>query len=207
MRLRYKICITIIMSLLVVVTSIGRSYALWIITEKQSGTNLVASGCLNITYNDLDAEKKSTSINLPNAYPIDDDFGKQLSPYKVTIKNECTLAASYKLYLSSFVSNDLPEKNLKIFVSRVDDNITWGPQLIDDMTSVTIDSSIKNEIEIENNDQIKNSYILSSGVLNPTESKTYELRMWVSKESTNEVMEKTFKSIVFMEAVATENHL
>ena len=55
--------------------------------------------------------------------------------------------------------------------------------------------------------RIKNSYVLASGILNPTETKTYELRMWVSEDSTNEVMKKTFKSIVYMEAKATENHL
>ena len=67
--------------------------------------------------------------------------------------------------------------------------------------------TLKSQIEEETNEQIKKSYVLASGILNPTETKTYELRMWVSEDSTNEVMKKTFKSIVYMEAKATENHL
>ena len=207
MKLGYKISITIITILLVVVTSIGRSYALWTITEKQSDTNLVESGCLNITYNDLTEDGNASSINLNNAYPISDEIGRQLLPYKVTINNTCTIAANYNIYLSSLQDNTLEEEYLKIYFTRINDNTTWGPQLLSDLTITNVDNSLKNTIETEKNIQIKNSYILASGVLNPTESKTYELRMWVSKEASNETMGKIFKSTVYMYSSATENHL
>ena len=207
MKLGYKISFTIIMILLVITTSVGRSYALWTITEKQTNPNLVETGCLDIAYNDLTEEGLTSSIYLENTFPIDDETGKKLVPYKVTIENKCTLAANYNIYLGSFVSNDLPEKNLKIYFSRIDDNTYWGPQLISSLEIVNTNASVKKKIEEETNEQIKNSYVLASGILNPTETKTYELRMWVSEDSNNEVMKKTFKSIVYMEAVATENHL
>lgn len=207
MKLRYKICVTIILLLLVVVTSIGRSYALWLITDKQTDTNLVASGCFNITYNDLTEKNNASSINLKNSYPLDDEERGRLTPYKVTITNECTIAAKYNIYLSSLQSNSLDEKYIKIYLTSINDNTSWGPQLIDSMTPFVLDTALKDFLENEKNLQIKNSYILASGVLNPTESKTYELKMWVSKEAPNETMGKSFESLVSMYASATENHL
>lgn len=207
MKLKYKVCLTFIIVLLVILTSIGRSYAVWVINEKQTGVNLVETGCLNIVYNDLNKDNISSNITLINTYPIPDSVGKGLTPYKVTIENKCTLAANYNLYLSSFASNDLPEGNLKVYFGRVDDNTVWGPHLLSSMATAIINDSLKKELVVDTGEQIKNSYVLASGILNPTESKTYELRMWVSEESTNEVMKKKFKSIIFMEATAVENHL
>lgn len=207
MKLRYKISIAIIILLLVVVSSIGRSYAIWTYTKSQSSSNLVEAGCLNITYNDLKEDGNTSSINLENAYPLSDDVGKQLSPYKVTITNDCTLAASYDIFLSTFSSNALAEDYLKVYFIRTDDNTIWGPQLINSLSVANLNNSLKNTIEKQINEQIKNSYVLASGVLNPSESKTYELRMWVSKTAPNDTMNKSFKSIVYMQAIASNDHL
>ena len=72
--------ITIFLSvLLTIIVVIGTSYALWRLTYLQDDNNLVKSGCFKINYSD------KNSINLSEAYPIEDKVGQKLIPYEFTL--------------------------------------------------------------------------------------------------------------------------
>ena len=54
---------------------IGTSFALWQLTFRQTGTNVITTGCFNVTLEDGDA------ISLNNTYPMTDEEGLPLMPY------------------------------------------------------------------------------------------------------------------------------
>ena len=204
MKLKYKVKVILLLIALAIVSVVGRSYALWVITKKQNDTNLIIAGCFEATFNDKDINNLSTNINLTNTYPISDESGIKLTPYVVTIKNTCSIAASYKLSINTLNTNTLDDGFIKLYLVNAPNN--YGPMLFDSLDTYLMEASIKDTIETEKNVSIKNSYVLSTGVLNPTEEETYELRMWVRDDATSEQMSKEFKATVALEAYATANH-
>ena len=66
--------------LVVIVCVIGVSYAYWRLTLTQTGTNTIASSCLEVSIT-----KEENPINLQKAYPITDEEGLSLTPYTFTI--------------------------------------------------------------------------------------------------------------------------
>lgn len=201
LKKKYKISALLIMMLLVLLSSLAASYSLWVVTREQPNENLVVSGCFSIIYNDLDSNEESTSINLNNTYPISDELGMQLSPYTVKLKNNCSVAATYTLTLSSINTNTLDDGYINYYLTNT--VATYGPlNVANDLTAYTFNNNIKSTIESEKNVTLKNSYILATGNLNPTDEETYELRLWV-KSDAEDVMEKEFSSVISFEAYAT----
>ena len=207
MKLRYQICLFVIISLLVINSSLATSYSLWIITRQQSGHNIVTSGCFLLSFDDLDSNDptKSTSINLDPTYPIPDAYGENLAPYKVTVTNTCSVAADYKLIISDFNSNTLPSENIRYYLKK-NDGTTFTPDYLTTLTPYTMEASTKATVETKAstntfNASIKNSYILATGKLNPSDAVVYELRMWV--EDTYTGMDKEFGAVVSLESYAT----
>ena len=87
--------------LLVAITiAVGVTYALWQVTLQQSSSNVITTGCFNVTLEEGDA------ITLNNAYPITDEEGKELTPYTFTIKNSCNEKASYVINLETISTGD-----------------------------------------------------------------------------------------------------
>ena len=203
MKIGYKICLVIIIALLIVTSTLATSYSLWTVTETQSDNNNIVAGCFELDFNDLDSNNESTSINLNNTYPISNQSGLRLTPYVLQIENTCSVAASYKLVLNDLLSNTLDISNINYSLSY--SGVNYGPANIGSITPYSLDEGIKETIEEEKNVQIKNSYVLATGVLNPNEAATYELRLWVKEEATD-VMEKEFIAIVSHEAYATNPH-
>lgn len=198
MKLKYQISLFVIITLLIINSSLATSYSLWIITQSQTGTNLISSGCFEIDYNEV-----TDSISLDNTYPLTDEVGKKQSPYTVTITNTCTVAADYKFILNELNDNTLTNDKVKYYLTK--DNLAeFGPDYYNTLTPYTMDEAIKSGIETDKNVSIKNSYVLATGVLNPEASATYELRLWIPSEVSNDDQDKTFDSIVSFEAYATK---
>ena len=203
LKKKYKISLLLILILLSIASTIAVSYSLWFVTKNQDDTNLVVSGCFDVIYNDLDDNDAATSINLANTYPISDELGMQLNPYKVTIKNNCSIAADYTIALSSTKNNTLGEEYIKVYYK--DTKEENGPLFFNELNSYEFSNDVKTMIEEEKAIELENSYILASGILNPQDEETYELKMWVKKEATDEAQEKEFTSIVSFEAYATDS--
>lgn len=203
MNTGYKISLLIIGILLAISTTIGSSYALWTITESQESSSVITSGCFTLLYSDV-FEDKSTSINLTNAYPLSDEKGLSLAPYTVVLKNTCNIAASYELSLTTDNNNTLTDEYLKSSLTNVTTNTSFNTRFVNSLEKITLDKNLKETITNENLISIKDTYLLTNGVLNPGEEVKFELRLWLSAEAPNETMNRKFTAVVSNVAYATK---
>ncbi len=164
---------------------VGVTYAYWILTKQQTGTNVVNSACLNI-----DIESESDDITLDKAYPILDSEGRKLKPYKFSVHNKCGDMATYQINLESLSkvleTNRLNPNYLKVKLNEVGQN---GIEKVLGETSPT-DTTIENTYE---------AHKLMSGYLEANETKNFELRIWMHEKVTVEnadSMNKEFRSKV-----------
>ncbi len=157
--------IFIIMGILIVLLgTIGISYAYWILTYTQTGVNKVAASCFSLS---LTNEKNN--INLSNAYPILDEDGKKLTPYSFTITNTCDLFASYTVNLEMLEDNTMPLKYINSMLNN--ESVTKLSALEDAKTT------IKGAVA---------SKTLVKGALGAGDSVDYNLRLWIAEDVTVE---------------------
>ena len=153
------ICIT------VMVIAIG-SYALWQMTKKQSGRNVVGTACLSI-----DIEDESGDISLQNQYPISDADGANTNPYTFTVTNNCDQAVNYIVALESLpATNNESSSYLDYDYIRLqldnDSPLTYGS-----LEGITNDNGVRDTKEITH-------HTLGAG-----ESVTHNLRIWVKEDT------------------------
>ena len=192
MKLRYKISLLAIGLMLIGCLYVTQSYALWIMTESQTGENEVNVGCFSIGFTE-----SSPSINLTNTYPTTDVAGLNGNPYTFTITNTCTIKNKYTLTLNTLKTNTLGVGNIKYALYKTgEEKPTVGQEL------KVINPETKN-LKIDNLDT---SYILDTGVLsggtkvgesitNGGET-TYNLYLWISDEAGNEVEGQNFEASI-----------
>ena len=175
--MKNKKVLIIMISIILILSIVGLSYALWYFNLKQTGINKIAGSCFNLS---LTNEKND--INLTDAYPITNEEGKKLTPYSFTITNTCDLFASYTVNLEVLENNTLPIKYISSMINN--ESIIKLSELEDAKT--TIDGSVT-------------SKILAKGSLGSGDSVDYNLRLWMSEDVTPEdtdAMNKNFKSKV-----------
>ena len=159
-----KTVLIITVILIVLLGTIGISYAYWILTYTQTGVNKVATSCFSLS---LSNEKNN--INLANAYPILDEEGKKLTPYSFTITNTCDLFASYTVNLEMLDDNTMPLKYINAMLNN--EGVTKLSVLEDAKT--TIDGAVA-------------SKTLVKGALGAGDSVDYNLRLWMAEDVTAE---------------------
>ncbi len=176
---RRKVLIIITIILLV----IGVSFASWIITLNQTNNNLISSKCFNVTLSE------ENPINLTGAYPITDTEGRELTPFTFTITNTCNSNASYQVNLEILNTTTLASTEVKV--------------MLDDGTPALLSSKT---VTTKTLDNATTAYILKTGYLDPNESVTYNLRLWIDESSTVEMSaNKTFSSKVTVTAGYKDN--
>lgn len=169
------------------------TYSIWVKTYSQKGTNIVTTGCFELSVTDVDENNNSTAIDLKNAYPLSDTNGLLTKPYTLKISNICTVPSEYSIILNSFNTTTLDEGVIKYQLKEKSLNST-ETMLLQDADTYDLDETIKNDIETANSLTINKSYILADGTLNEDENITYELRVWLDYEATNEAMNKIFEA-------------
>ena len=168
--------------ILALVIIIGVSYAFWKLTRVQEDENIITSGCFKIEFTD------TQGINLQEAYPISDAKGLELTPYSFTIQNICNNTSSYQINLETISQPEgtkvLPEQYIRVDLEESSSliNTTLTSEI---ETTTTIDNAVK-------------AYKLYEDTLEANQSKTYNLRAWMDKDTPaiDEVMEATFKAKV-----------
>ncbi len=154
---------TIIGIIAIAVVCVGITYAYWILTRQQQGVNTVNTACLSIKLiNEQD------EINLQSAYPISDDDGLKLKPFKFTIENKCTKKAEYSLNLEMLDETTLSSNYVRMAINEVG--------AVSQPTTLSSYSSY-DEMKISGT---KEGRYIFSGILEANESKNYELRLWLS---------------------------
>jgi len=190
---KHKIILIVIGILIITSITIGISYAYWQLTHKQTESNELATGCLEVTF-----EETGSDIVLTNTFPIIDEEGLQQVPYKFKIKNTCTIDAQYNITLNSFgTTNLMADSSIKYAFGLSNKNkATYDKKIL---TAATENTDISN---IDLNNLIK-SYIIGSGFLRVGEEKEFSLYLWMDQDAPMSEMKKTFTSKIYITNVTT----
>ncbi len=173
-RIIRNIILVVITALIVSLTA---TFAFWKKEVDQVESNFVKSLCM-----DVSLINEEDDILLEDAYPISDEEGLSLKPYKFTIKNNCETTAKYNINFELLNSTTLSDEYVAISLNGVKNGIL--NEL--DKTSTTIENALSSE----------SGYSLEEGTLNGGEEKNFELRLWMDKSVTaedEESMEKTLE--------------
>ena len=126
---------------------------------------------------DIQVEEGST-LSLTNTLPITDSEGASLTPYTFTVKNVGNLTYTFDLkMLSTTSSNPINSSYIKV---KLDDN---EPVLLSSLTNGIIGSDIR---------------------LNPSESITMSIRIWLDINTPNTEIGKSFSAKIVTDGVGSE---
>lgn len=196
------ISITCIAIVILLISVLINSYALWNETFIQNNPNLVATGCFEISFTDKNENGESTSINLNNTYPISDNNGLNLKPYTFTITNTCSVPAKYKIALSSLNNSTLNEDFISFSFNNTE--LTQKNAIRLSQGQVTnLDNDTLNVINNNNNpNEVLNTYLLEEDSLDVGQEKTFDLRLWMNNLASNSQMNQNFYAVVSVSSVS-----
>ena len=171
--MKKKISILII-GLIIILASLGLSYAYWKITLMGDKGNNVTSGCFNI-----EMINQKDEITLGSTFPITDAEGLKLKPFSFTLKNTCTIFAHYYVNMEMLEGTTLNSKFVAVRVNNEAINTldTYN------VTNTTINTSTE-------------SRTIAEGYLGADEEVDYTVSFWMDEDATidDDVMNKVFKS-------------
>ena len=184
---------TILYGLLVtVLVLIGVTYAYYRITRTQTNSNVIGTRtCLDTTLTE-----ETSEIVLSDAFPISDEDGLKQSPFTFTLTNNCD---SYVKVTIALVSEYRTSTN----AAYLKDNYVKSNLL----TKGTNDgnSVILSTLSLEEVDTNTEGYILKTTGLKNKEAKSFDLRLWLDSETTNEQgLNKTWKGKIVVSVVAAD---
>lgn len=194
MRLKYRAPLIVIAILMVITAFIGSSYALWKVTKYQTTTNVIETGCFEVTFTE-----QSSSINLDNTYPISDEKGLKTTPYMFTIKNTCTIDAEYTVYLNTLQSSGtkISDNLIKYALLKTGDSVNVANAL----STAEVNTDVAS---FSYDKDLLTSYSLATGTLSQNESAQYSLRLWIDESATTAINGQTFEAGIATIAYATD---
>lgn len=183
MKKKEKIIIGVTLICMILTVLLGLTYAYWTKTSVQSGVNVIETGCFDIDFSGRN------DITLQKSFPISDEKGKELNPYTFTITNKCDSWADYQINLEALTL----DSSIKEFPHN------YVRSYLTENKIVRKDSTLNSSLQTTKTlDKASSAYKLYKGVLAPNVSKTYELRLWIDKDTPDveESMNATFNSKV-----------
>ena len=184
---------TILYGLLVtVLVLIGVTYAYYRITKTQTNSNVIGTRtCLDTTLTE-----ETSEIVLSDAFPISDEDGLKQSPFTFTLTNNCD---SYVKVTIALVSEYRTSTN----TSYLKDNYVksnLSTKGTNDGSSVILSTLSLGEVDTNTE-----GYVLKTTGLKNKEAKSFDLRLWLDSETTNEQgLNKTWKGKIVVSVVAAE---
>ena len=171
--MKKKISILII-GLIIILASLGLSYAYWKITLMGDKGNNVTSGCFNI-----EMINQKDEITLGSTFPITDAEGLKLKPFSFTLKNTCTIFAHYYVNMEMLEGTTLNSKFVAVRVNNEAINTLDTYKV----ANTTINTSTE-------------SRTIAEGYLGADEEVDYTVSFWMDEDATinDDVMNKIFKS-------------
>ena len=122
--------------------------------------------------------EEGTALSLSNSLPMEDSEGSSLTPYTFKVTNTGNLAYTFDLkLLSTTTSNQINSKYIKV---KLDNN---EPVLLSSLS---------------------NGLIASDLTLNPNESVTMSIRIWLSIDTPNTEIGKNFSAKIVTDGVGSE---
>ncbi len=162
------IIISVVIILISVIALIGSSYALLTITLEGDKDITLTAGILSVDFTE------GNTINLDNASPISDSGGLKTTPYTFTITNTGNINAYYHVSLEEDSNNTLDNSYIKM---RLINNLGY------DSGVVKVNDYGKGEFDIKGEE-----------LLEPSDTVTYTLWMWLDEMSGNEVQGTIYQS-------------
>ena len=168
MERKRKSYLLIIGIIILVLSTIGVSYALWNKTFAQTDSNLIQLDCFHIEFN----ENAGSNIQLSNAFPLTDEQGEKLTPYHFTVTNKCNSYASYNVRIEVKSGSNLNDEYLKVMLNK--------------NYPKTLTNENYDESRTLLGEETKKAYILETGYLDTDETKEFDLRLWLDESVTLE---------------------
>ena len=171
----------------VIICLFAVSYAIWAKVFEGEKENSIDTATLILT---LD-ESESNAISLTNTIPVTDQKGLTYTPYTFKVKNSGTIAANYRIMLvndtTTYEEDDCSDKmldwsNIKYSFSKNNEVATRG--ILSDTSGV-----------------------LNLGIIEANETDSYELKLWIKSEATNEIMNQHFHGIIKVDAIQEDQVL
>ena len=165
---RLKIYYSLLIS---VICFIGVSFAFFTLYLRQGDNNAVtALSCFTTTLTE-----ENSALNLTNEFPISDENGMKKTPFTFKLTNTCDK------YVKAYITLDpLKEGEANYILSKYIKANVSSKGTTNSGSLIVGNQTTK---ELENKD---NGYILKEVVLNPNESKEYDLRIWIDYDTTKE---------------------
>ena len=185
--------VKIYIGLLITVTIlVGVTYAYYRLYKTQTNDNVIGTrSCLDTSFTEDTSE-----IILSDAFPIDDSDGLQEDPFSFTLTNNCDSYVNvqitlYSEYRTSTSSTYLKDDYVKVNLSPKG------------LTKAS--SDILNTLSLGDIDTTRKAYILEETGLKGNETKSYDLRLWMNSETTNEQgLNKTWKGKIVVTVTAAK---
>ncbi len=166
--------------LVLVLSVISFTYAIWSAFFEQKDPNLLATSCFQLSFKE---DENFDMITLQKAHPITEEEGLQLNPYKFTITNNCQDYAAYEIHLEIDEDSNLSDFNA-VHVSLDQESFILGSKQV---VTTTLENATT-------------AYSLTKGYLNKGESKDFELRMWIDEDADASIAGQQFLSQVTLTA-------
>ena len=185
--IRNKKIFVIVSLSLIVISLLGGTYAMFQRLDKAEYANNYKTGLLQIELDDT-SESLGGILDLSGTVPISDEAGTNTNAYKFKLVNKGNLSYKFNLKLVSDVTyleehnclnNQLNYDYIKI---KINDN---EPVVLSSLTDNIIDKDI---------------------ILNPGESKYYELRVWLKEGTPNTEIGKHYHAKVSTDGSAIKKY-
>ena len=178
---KYAVIVGLLIS---IVSIISMSYAYFLYTEKQEGTNVLQSTCLSFEMTD-----QQNDITLQRTYPILDEEGKKLTPFTFTVKNTCDAYMSYTINLETLQDSTLDNKYVKVMLNN---EAIVNLASLPDATFKYYDGSVS-------------SKVLGTYSLGGNEEEEFTFRLWMDEDTpaVPEAMNKTMSSKIVVNATVS----
>ena len=168
-KTKKKYVILVVVTILVsIIALIGATYALLTMTIQGDKKVSLTAGILKVDFED------GNYINLENAAPVSDASGQQGTPYTFTITNTGNINAYYHVSLEEDSANTLANSYLKM---RLTSNNGYDSGVVKVSSYGTGTFNIKSEETLE-----------------PSDTVTYTLWMWLDENADNSAQGKEYKS-------------
>ena len=202
MKNKNKVILSILGILMLVVVTVGVTYAVFTYTKLGTTENTVTAGTLKFLYTENTGVGRG--INISEAFPVSDEVGKSYTTenyvfdFSVEGTNTGSTSIPYEVTLRKKSTSTLNESNVKVYLTdRTNDsnNHILGPSIYSNLKQTSID--VDDEIE----------KTLYNGLVEGNDTnykKDFRLRMWISDTSNqSDINGKTFVALVNVYSNAT----
>ena len=180
MKNKIKIYAIIMLIVGIVLVTIGATYTFFAYTKEGSKTNSITTGTITFHYD----EKTGKNINLNSMLPLSDNAGKEQTvyfQYNITSTNNTTANVPYQVTLrkQSIEEDSIPEKDIKIYLTRVTKNI--NDEEVEEPILLDTFDRLGNVIHNNNSEKL----VYAGNVLGTTANydEVFRLRMWIDEDT------------------------